>query len=184
MDRHKLFNGVYMKQDQAEKIIKTELARLGSISGGVGGLAGGFVGSAAGAVGGGLGAAWAQQFLPTESVTRILGAARQPEEVLGAVLTVFRKLGKILDNQEEENRGPCLFAVVGSGFFRLNPTAVSLEIVDVAESETIVRLSAHAKEGLIKQKSAPKAIARIMDALNVELGVLREIEESLSDDKE
>ena len=56
-------------------------------------------------------------------------------------------------------------AVVGSGFFRLKPTLVQVEITEEEEGRCTLRIQGAAKEGLIKQRSAQKAVDRVAEAL-------------------
>ena len=53
--------------------------------------------------------------------------------------------------------------VMGSGFLNLNPTLVRCRWSDHGGEETTIVLSAFAKEGLIKQKSAHKALLRVLE---------------------
>ncbi|GAA1850884.1 hypothetical protein GCM10009813_10510 [Brevibacterium marinum] len=57
-----------------------------------------------------------------------------------------------------------LRGIVGSGVGSLNPAYVII-VVD-AQSSTI-GIAAHAKEGLIKQRTAQKAIAKVRSALDL-----------------
>ena len=54
--------------------------------------------------------------------------------------------------------------VVGSGFFNMNPVCLTVVLEPIDESQTRARVRGVAKEGLIPQHSAAKAIARLFAA--------------------
>lgn len=58
-----------------------------------------------------------------------------------------------------------LRGVVGSGVGSLNPAYVII-IVDVLTST--IGIAAHAKEGLIKQRTAQKAVAKVRSSLGLQ----------------
>ena len=63
------------------------------------------------------------------------------------------------------DNGPQLSAVVGSGFFHLNPAILCIEFQQMDALCTMLHISAFAKEGLIKQKSSEKACAQFTNIL-------------------
>lgn len=70
---------------------------------------------------------------------------------------ILEKKGKILEYDELNQR---LMAMVGSGFFNLNPTILVLHVINHELS-----ISAAAKEGLIKQHSAKKAVRKFISLI-------------------
>lgn len=66
---------------------------------------------------------------------------------------------------DEDSNIPCLWAVVGSGALSLNPTIICLEFTSATEDITAIQITASAKEGLIKQKSAEKAVQQLKQLL-------------------
>ena len=166
-----------MDSKKEEQLIKRELAKLGAAGGAVGGLAGGLVGSIGGGIGGAAGAAWAQQRLPTVQVEQKFQAAVDPETVLKSAFEAMKKVGKIVepDPEVDEVALPAVLAVVGAGFFNLNPAVVQFVILHGEGNQTEFQISASAKEGLIKQKTSQKAIGRVLDAAADTLGRLTEI---------
>lgn len=69
----------------------------------------------------------------------------------------------------EDEAGPSEFAsltgVLGAGFFNMNPEAVQVEVLIVTDIACTVRIQAAAKEGLIRQRTAEKAVQRVIDYL-------------------
>ena len=159
-----------------ENILKKELAKLGAAGGAVGGLAAGVFGSIGGAAGGAAGAAWAQQFLPTERYTKTLRAGLDGESVLNAAFKGIRRVGRIAEDGEEEPAHPALASIIKAGFLNMNPAVVYFELLETSEKETTVRVTAYAKEGLIKQKTAQKAAGRLLDAMSSDVGRLEVVE--------
>lgn len=84
--------------------------------------------------------------IPAESST--------PEQVAEALISI----GKVLDQSDD---GSELIAVVGAGAANMN-----VAFVAVAVKKDSVQASAVAREGLIKQGTAKKALARIKASLD------------------
>ena len=118
-------------------------------------------------LGGSLGAKLVARRLPTEGFRKELKLRIDPKAALSAVYDYLTDHGRMLDDHEAagEANVPHLSAVIGSGFFRLNPTMVHVEIVEAHADGCTVQLSAAAKEGLIKQRSAEKAVSRLAEVL-------------------
>ena len=75
------------------------------------------------------------------------------------VSQLLNAIGNILQFDEENQ---VCTAVVGSGFANMNPALV----VAMMEDQTLY-LAAYAKEGLIKQHTAEKALKNIVDSLKM-----------------
>jgi hypothetical protein len=72
-------------------------------------------------------------------------------------INTLSKYGTLVETDEDSQT---IIAVVGSGISNLNPTAVVIKIID-----NTVYAIATAKEGLIKQHSAEKAVKQFFDML-------------------
>ncbi len=89
-----------------------------------------------------------------------------PKLVLETAFDILSQLGNVIDNIESTSELPTICAVVGSGFFNLNPTMVTIEIGVTSDTLTQVSIHGTAKEGLIKQRAGEKAAKKIAAALN------------------
>lgn len=119
-----------------DEVLLRELGRLG----------------AAGGSGGRIGARLAARWLPTHAASAEFELAVEPERVLAAAREL---LGGIDSNVSD------LDGVVGSGFLGLNPTVVRVRVSASDRGGTRVIVEAAAKEGLIKQRSAERAVDRL-----------------------
>ncbi len=169
-----------------DEVLAKELAKIGAISGAVGGgITGGITGGTTGGVSGGIaggiimagacalsgaaGAYIASTFLPTETYSQELTISADAETTLVSTMKVLSDMGKIKPSEELHTKNPCLVATVGSGFLNMNPCLLVLEIVSSTNSQTILIVNGAAKEGLIKQNTAQKAVSRVVKALSSEL---------------
>ena len=57
---------------------------------------------------------------------------------------------------------------IGAGFMNLNRCVLTIEIVSHSAQETATVIRGAAKEGLIKQHTAEKAVARVIEAIKTE----------------
>jgi hypothetical protein len=144
---------------QQDDILARELGKVGSLGGKIGG-------GAAGAIGGSLGASLAARFLPTEQYQQQVSVSRD-------VTTAFTKLASFLanegrianDSEAGTSQYPKISGVLGSGLLNMNPTLVHVEVIGVDNDSCLLLVSGAAKEGLIKQRFAQKAVNRIMEFL-------------------
>ena len=146
-----------------DDILAQEIGKVGELGGKLGGLFS-KVGKAAG-LGGSLGATLAAKFLPTESHTEKLSLKVPPEKALKFGFSVLTKIGTLQTDDDNRPPYPLLKAVVKSGFLNMNPAVVYLEILDWDSAACEVTVTAAAKEGLIKQHTAAKAVQRVVSAL-------------------
>lgn len=107
------------------------------------------------------GARFAARFLPTETYTRRFSLPVGIERALKSGFSVLTKIGTLESETGANAPYPMLKAVVGSGFFNLNPAIVYFEILEGDASSCEVTITAAAKEGLVKQHTAEKAVERI-----------------------
>ena len=154
-----------MNKDQ---ILRRELAKIGAIGGGAGGLIGGILTAGAGALGGASGAWITSRFLPVESCSSSLVLPCDAQRALPIIVNSLAGLGRLQDTSEIETANPTLAAVIGSGFLKMNPCVVTVEILSSSENETAAVVCGGAKEGLIKQRTAEKAVARVIEAIKAE----------------
>jgi hypothetical protein len=112
-----------------------------------------------------IGARFVNKFLPTETYAETLALKIAPEEALKLGLSVLSKLGKLETNDDIKPPYPILKAVVGSGFLYMSPAIVRPEILDGDSGECELRISAAAKDGLIKRDTASTAVKRVVSEL-------------------
>jgi hypothetical protein len=133
----------------ADDVLERELAKLGGV------VARGPMGAAS--------VKWVARRLSSSSAEGTLEVPMNAREALGQAFKALTELGEILPD-EIEHAAPALRAVVGSGALGMNPAVVDLSVEPVTESLAKVTIRATAKEGLIKQHTAEKAIKRVIDA--------------------
>ena len=105
------------------------------------------------------------RFLPTETCRETIVRKIAPEQALQLGTAILSKLGELVPNDDIEPSQRVLKAVIGCGFLDMSPAIVRLEICDGDPGECAFRISAAAKEGLIKQDTAPKAVQRVASEL-------------------
>jgi hypothetical protein len=152
--------------DSDDDVLARELGKIGERGAKLGELLSGQpeVGKA-GALGGSIGAQFAAKLLPTESYSQKLALNISQERALKLGYSVLTKLGQL---QTDDNKPPypLLKAIIQSGFLNMNPTVVYLEILDGDSQRCEVTITGAAKEGLIKQQTAEKAVRRVASALS------------------
>ena len=107
----------------------------------------------------GLGAKLTARRLRTDRFSATIEAAAPVEAVTSWVVAALGILGRPLGD------GPPLRAVVGAGVRNLNPAIVEVEVGAVGERRTRVVVRGVAKESLLSQRTAAKAVGRVLDAL-------------------
>jgi len=127
------------------------------------------VGVAMGLVGHvGIGAEVVARFLPTERFQAEVTADGDATTILARVRDILASHGRLATNAEAGvSQYPKLSGVIGSGHFNLNPTIVHVEIIAVNGARTTLLITAAAKEGLLKQRSAEKAVRRFLGWLDI-----------------
>ena len=144
---------------QQDDLLARELGKVGLLGGAIGG-------GAAGAMGGSLGASFAARFLPTEQYQQQVRVSRDAATVFTQLYFFLTKQGRIADEREAgASQFPKISSVIGSGFLKMNPTVVHVEVVGVDKGSCMLLVSGAAKEGLIKQRSAEKAVSRVVEFL-------------------
>ena len=153
--------------DWEDRLLARELGKVGASAAKLAGKVSGdsmpdFACDLAGAVGPGLVA----RFLPTERHQAELKVAGDAQTVLAKVCAFFSGNGRIAAD-EEAGSSPCpkISGVIGSGFLKMNPAIVHVEITAIDAAGCTVSITGAAKEGLIKQRTAEKAVNRVAAAL-------------------
>lgn len=114
---------------------------------------------------GGPGASLASRLLPNDVFELTMETSSPPEETLEIVFTILSQEGEITETRKSDPDTLAVCAVVGSGFWNLNPTLVEVRIVSTTDNVTKMSIIGTAKEGLIKQRAGEKAARRIADLL-------------------
>lgn len=83
-------------------------------------------------------------------------------DALAHAFGTLTEIGEILPDEIAPN-APGIRAVVGSGAFGMNPAVVDLSVEPVSDRAATVTVYATAKEGLIKQHAAGKAVRRFLE---------------------
>lgn len=157
-----------------DDILERELGKVGQKGGALGGFLGagllGSIGSTVGgviggAIGGKLGATWAASKLPIDEVHEEVILEQNLTSSIMEVLNSLDSMGTIIDSSNYTEY-PVISAVCGSGFGKMNPAVICVEFVEISKSKTNLYISAYAKEGVIKQKTAIKAIKRFKYLIN------------------
>ena len=139
-----------------DELLARELGKIGALGGRIGG-------GAAGALGGSLGAGLAARFLPSEQCRKEVTVSLDAVRVLTELAFFLHREGRLADEREAGTSPyPKMSGVLGSGFFKLNPTVVHVEVIGVDDHACTLLVSGAAKEGLIRQRSAEKAVGRIV----------------------
>ena len=150
--------------NSTDDILGRELGKVGELSTQVGQVLVNQSPSESSARAASLGAVFAAKFLPTETCSKRLILKVAPDKALKLGYSVLAKVGA-LQSDHDKPPYPFLKAVVGSGAFNMNPAVVFFEILDGDSTSSEVTITAAAKEGLIKQHTADKAVQRVFAAL-------------------
>jgi hypothetical protein len=144
---------------QQDDLLAKELGKVGY-------LAGKWRGGKAKAIGASLGARFAATFLPTESYQELVNVSADVELVFTKLCSFLLAKGRIAsDNEAGTSQFPKISAVIGSGFLSMNPTIVHIEVIDIEKNSCVLLVTGAAKEGLIKQQSAQKAVIQVLEFL-------------------
>lgn len=114
---------------------------------------------------GGRGSRWIARFLRTEVRHRDSVHAIRFDEAVAQLVTAFPDDRSFLVSAPAQDGSCILFGLLGSGGFNLNPAVVSIWIAPSSTGGCSTRIRAAAKEGLINQRTADKAIAQLEAAL-------------------
>jgi hypothetical protein len=142
-----------------DDILAQELGKLGELGGKIGGLLSG-EGKSSDTTGS-LGVRIVAKFLPTETFSQQLPLDISADKALKLGFFVLSKLGEMQKKDMEDVPYPFLKVVVRAGFLNMNPAIVYFEILQGDATSCTVTITGAAKEGLIKQKTAEKAVQKV-----------------------
>lgn len=153
--------------DSEDRLLARELGKVGASAAKLAGkISGDSMPEAACDLAGAMGPGLVARFLPTERFQKELKVAGDAQTVLGKVYAFFAEGGRVATD-EEAGTSPCpkVSGVIGSGFLNKNPAIVHVEITAVDAGACTLLITGAAKEGLIKQRTAEKAVNRVAAAL-------------------
>ena len=115
---------------------------------------------------GGFGVRFAARRLPVEECVTSVAVAAAKADVQASLCEILGSIGTLTDEFASETPPDSISAIVGSGELNMNPTIVHVQVVELSELATSLFIRALAKEGLVKQQSAQRAIERIKTLLS------------------
>lgn len=157
-----------MNNDLKNLILEEQIGKIGEEYGAIGGyIGGGALGSLAAGLGGSIGAKWAANKLKVFDFKDKIVYKFPIIDALNKSYDIIANLPNLIEFIDADiNLGIVyLSAVIGSGFGQMNPTIICLEFIPDNATSTTIYISASAKEGLIKQKSAQKAVLCLKELL-------------------
>lgn len=111
-----------------------------------------------------LGAGLAALFLPYNELQLSLDVTTNPRFVMKIATDILAKEGELLDPQASSEISE-VKALIGSGFFNMNPALVTVQIHQLSSNQTHITIRGVAKEGLIKQRAGEKAARLVAQRL-------------------
>jgi len=114
---------------------------------------------------GGPGACLAAKLLPNDIFELTITTTSSPEKALEAARIILSRAGEIIEDCRSDPNTPAVCAVIGSGFWSLNPAIVQVQVVSTAERVTKLLITGVAKEGLIKQHAGEQAAKTVAELL-------------------
>ena len=144
--------------NQTDELLARELGKVGSLAGKMSGVTGA-------EQGGSLAARLTARYLPTEQCRQQLARheTRPPFSSCMFISHIARPHRQ--RRRERHLEFPKISAVIGSGFLKMNPAVVHVEVVGVDDHGCTLQITGAAKEGLIRQRTAEKAVARVVEFL-------------------
>lgn len=161
MSRRCISSGQGLVDIKNDNILEREVGKAGSKGGAIGGfIGGGLLSAISGSYGGNLGAIWAANNMKTDEVHDKITLQKDLTTSMKAVSNALSSMGTIIDaSQYTEHL--VVSACCGSGFFNMNPAIICVEFLQIGNAQMELYVSGYAKEGLIKQKTAIKAIKKL-----------------------
>ncbi|WP_256762473.1 hypothetical protein [Cohnella sp. WQ 127256] len=152
-----------LEESIQDQILINELGKVGEISGAIiGRLTGGSLNIITNSISGKLGARWGAKLLKSIGYNDKLLYHHKIQSAMTNMAEILSKNGKLIDTSNLLST-PHLTAVIGSGAGNMNPTIVCVEFIPISPDSTSINIYGTAKEGLIKQRSAEKAVKKIID---------------------
>lgn len=160
-----------------DEILIDRAGELGAAGGAVGGAIGGSLGGApegglagaGGRRGGRSGARFAARFLNRTEVHEEQVALPDGVDPMARADEVLRELAGSSERLAGEDGRPAVRGVVGAGWFGMNPAVVTVSPAGAGG----LTVRAAAKEGLIGQHTAERAVRRVVEALGRPSGPAR-----------
>lgn len=150
-----------------DKILEKELGKAGFKSGVLGAFANsGLLNNIDDAFAGNLGASWAASKLKIDEVHVTISLQKNLRLSMITIIEALSSIGTLIDGSKYTDY-PVVLACCGSGYANMNPAIVCVEFVQIDNEQTDLYISAYAKEGLIKQKTAIKAIKKLKSIINI-----------------
>lgn len=112
---------------------------------------------------GGLGARWAAHRMPNNAFRASIELEISTDQALAEFSDLAGALGRVIQ-RESTDAGARLTAVIGAGFWNLNPAVVDVQIAPVGPHSCRVVITGTAKEGLIKQRAGEGAVRKMLAA--------------------
>jgi hypothetical protein len=140
-----------------DDILASEIGKAGALGGKIGG-------GQAGALGGRLGGQWVAKLLPNDTYEISNDVVAELTTVISTITNLLNNKGKLLGTQETSG----IFEIkglVGSGFFNMNPAILTIWIKQETQKKVQITIRGTAKEGLIKQHTAEKAVLMVAQYL-------------------
>lgn len=150
------------KSDDA--LLGRELAKLGALGAKIGGTPGSeLIANSMGSM--------LQRMAPTDHYQADLTLPLKPEAALTLAYDYVQSHGRPASGDAAgASEYPKISGIMGSGFLGMNPTVLHIELVANEGNSTHLLVSAAAKEGLIKQHAAEKAVTKAVDWLQQQAG--------------
>ncbi|MFD8722447.1 hypothetical protein ACFV2H_31860 [Streptomyces sp. NPDC059629] len=149
-----------------DELLLAAMMKLGAKGGSIGAAAGGAVTGSnglgrAGARGGARGAArgfkWTKKDV-SSTVVELPGTVTAMSQLVHATLA---GVGNLIGAEARDDGGLAVRAMLGVGIGGLNPVVVTAVVAAGPQGVAVVELRAAGREGLIKQRPADKALAKI-----------------------
>ena len=121
----------------------------------------------------GVGAGRVSRQLPKETFETVVEVRGDAAVAVAAFSVAIGRLGKLLGSRQE-GPDPMIAGVVGSGFLRLNPAVIEVRFAPLDGGRCWATVIGTAKEGMVKQRTAEKAVQRILRTPEV-VAVLGEV---------
>ena len=109
--------------------------------------------------------------LPVKTFRDFIKVAAPAEAVLRSASQNLQGSECLTDRFTCGSPGMRLSFLVRSGVLKLNPTIIHVEVNSHSQSSSRVTITAAAKEGLVNQHSAEKAVAQLKEALMSAYGI-------------
>jgi hypothetical protein len=152
---------------EAEQLLSDGLAAAGASGGRTGAVIGGGMGAGyGGARGGALGARLAARLLRTRTFEETAELELAPAAAAEVFSDVIEHHGRMVRGERDGSRAT-LRGVVGAGGLDLNPAVVDVVLEPRRGGGSLATVHAAAKEGLIPQRTAPKAVRKLLESYGV-----------------